>query len=293
MKKAIFLILLSFLIGCAKEKGDVLVRFDNGKIMVDEFNKEIGKVPDFAKSIFEGPEGKRKYLDDLINRELIYIDAKKKKIDKDKEYIDLVEKFKKDALLEILLKREVEDKAKVEDSELKTYYDSHQEEFRQNEEVRASHILVKTEAEAKDVLKKLKGGADFSKLAAELSLDPGSAKNGGDIGYFGRGKMIPEFEGAAFKLKQGELSEPVRTQFGYHIIKITGRKHGQLVEYDKVKEIIHQRMVREKQKKVFEEWVAGLRKGANIKVNEDVFKSMTEGKKEAPKPAEVPKPKEK
>ena len=291
MKKAIFLILLALLIGCAKEKGEVLVKFNNGKITVDEFNKEMSKVPDFAKSIFEGPEGKRKYLDDLINRELIYIDAKKKGIDKGKEYIELVEKFKKDALLEVLLKKEVEEKAKVDDSELEAYYHSHPEEFRLNEEVRASHILVKTEAEAKEVLKKLKGGSDFTRLAMELSMDPGSAKNGGDLGYFGRGKMIPEFEGAAFKLKQGELSEPVRTQFGYHIIKITGRKPGQLVDYSKVVDVIRQRLVREKQKKVFEEWVAGLRKNADIKVNEAVFKSITEANKEAPKPAEVPKPK--
>jgi peptidyl-prolyl cis-trans isomerase C len=288
MKKTVLLIVLFLLIGCAKEKGEVLVRFDNGRITVDEFNKELNKVPEFAKGIFEGPEGKRKFLDDLISRELIYLDAKRKKIDKDKEYLDMIERFKRDALLEILLKREVEDKAKVEEAELRAYYDSNPEEFRLNEEVRASHILVKTEAEAKDVQKRLKGGADFGKLATEVSQDPGSAKRGGDLGYFGRGTMIPEFEKAAFRLKQGELSELVKTNFGYHIIKLTGRKPGQIVEYAKVSEILRQRLTREKQKKVFEEWVAGLRKDAKININEEAFKSLTEGKKteekkEAPK----------
>lgn len=283
MKKAIFFIILSLLLGCAKERGEVLVNLNGGKITVDEFNKELNKIPEFAKSIFEGPEGKRKFLDDLINRELIYLDAKKKNIDKDKEYLDMVERFKKDALLEVLLKREVEDKAKVEDSELKAYYDSNPEEFRLNEEVKASHILVKTEAEAGDVIKKLKGGADFAKLAMEVSQDPGSAKRGGDLGFFGRGKMIPEIENAAFKLKEGELSEPVKTQFGYHIIKLTGRKPGQLVEFSKVSEILRQRLIREKQKKVFEEWVSGLRKKAKIQINEEAFKSLIEGKKESQK----------
>lgn len=280
MKKAVFLFVIALLLGCAKEKGDVLVNFDGGKITVEEFKNEINKVPEFAKGIFEGPEGKRKFLDDLISRELIYLDAKKKKIDKDKEYLDMIERFKKDAMLEILLKREIEDKAKVDESELKAYYDANPQEFRLNEEIRASHILVKTEEEAKDVLKKLKEGADFKKLAMELSQDPGTSKKGGDLGYFGKGKMNPEFERAAIKLKEGDLSEPVRTNFGYHIIKLTGRKQGQLVEYTKVTEILRQRLTREKQKKVFEEWVAGLKKDAKININEQALKSMSETKKE-------------
>ncbi|MEK6693070.1 MAG: peptidylprolyl isomerase [Nitrospirota bacterium] len=280
MKKAVFLFVIALLLGCAKEKGDVLVNFDGGKITVEEFKNEINKVPEFAKGIFEGLEGKRKFLDDLISRELIYLDAKKKKIDKDKEYLDMIERFKKDAMLEILLKREIEDKAKVDESELKAYYDANPQEFRLNEEIRASHILVKTEEEAKDVLKKLKEGADFKKLAIELSQDPGTSKKGGDLGYFGKGKMNPEFERAAIKLKEGELSEPVRTNFGYHIIKLTGRKQGQLVEYTKVTEILRQRLTREKQKKVFEEWVAGLKKDAKININEQALKSLSETKKE-------------
>lgn len=280
MKKAVFLFVIALLLGCAKEKGDVLVNFDGGKITVEEFKNEINKVPEFAKGIFEGPEGKRKFLDDLISRELIYLDAKKKKIDKDKEYLDMIERFKKDAMLEILLKREIEDKAKVDESELKAYYDANPQEFRLNEEIRASHILVKTEEEARDVLKKLKEGADFKKLAMELSQDPGTSKKGGDLGYFGKGKMNPEFERAAIKLKEGELSEPVRTNFGYHIIKLTGRKQGQLVEYTKVTEILRQRLTREKQKKVFEEWVAGLKKDAKININEQALKSLSETKKE-------------
>jgi len=133
------------------------------------------------------------------------------------------------------------------------------------------------------VIKRLKGGADFARLAMEVSQDPGSAKKGGDLGYFGRGKMIPEFDRAVFKLKEGELSEPVKTEFGYHIIKLTGRRPGQLVEYSKISEILRQRLTREKQKKVFEEWVSGLKKDAKIEIKEDVFKSLIEGEREPQK----------
>lgn len=90
-------------------------------------------------------------------------------------------------------------------------------------QVKASHILVKTESEARKILEDLKKGADFAKLAKEKSQCP-SKKRGGNLGWFGRGKMVPEFEKAAFSLKKGELSDIVKTQFGYHIIKVTNTK---------------------------------------------------------------------
>lgn len=89
--------------------------------------------------------------------------------------------------------------------------------------VRASHMLVKTMEEAKEILEELKNGASFSKLANERSLCP-SKKRGGDLGFFTRGKMVREFEKAAFALKKGEISDAVKTKFGYHIIKVTDRK---------------------------------------------------------------------
>lgn len=281
MKNLLLIIsILALLLGCEK-KGGVLVSFKGGEITVEEFNKEIENVPEFARGIFEGPEGKRRFLDDLINRELVYIEAKRRNIERDKEYIKRVEKFKKEALLEMVLKREIEDKARVEDPELKAYYDSHPEEFRLNEELRVSHILVKTEAESRGVMKKLEEGADFEELARKLSQDPGSAKRGGDLGYFGRGKMIPEFEKTAFGLKKGELGGPVKTEFGYHIIKLTGRRSGQMVEFAKISDVLRQRLIREKQKEVFERWLEGIRKGADIKINEEILKSL---EKESPRP---------
>lgn len=91
------------------------------------------------------------------------------------------------------------------------------------EQVRASHILVKTEAEAKAILEELKKGASFANLAGERSLCP-SKRRGGDLGFFGRGKMVREFELAAFSMKKGEISPVVKTQFGYHVIRVTDTK---------------------------------------------------------------------
>ncbi len=90
-------------------------------------------------------------------------------------------------------------------------------------EVRASHILVKTEKEANDILEQLKGGKDFGEMAKKFSQCP-SGKKGGDLGFFGKGRMVREFEDAAFMLQKGEISKPVKTKFGYHLIKVTDSK---------------------------------------------------------------------
>lgn len=106
----------------------------------------------------------------------------------------------------------------LSNEKLKEYYDEHYEEYKNNL-AKASHILVKTEEEANDILNKIKSGENFEELAKEYSEDPGTAANGGNLGPFSKGMMVPEFEEAAFDLKPGEISEPVKTQYGYHIIK--------------------------------------------------------------------------
>lgn len=121
----------------------------------------------------------------------------------------------------------------VDDEQIKDYYEANMEKFKQPEQVKASHILLKVEdpkkeeevkKKAHDIYKKLKEGKDFSKLASQYSQDPGSKDKGGDLGYFERGKMVKEFEEVAFTLNPGEISEPVKTQFGYHIIKVEDKK---------------------------------------------------------------------
>ncbi len=122
-----------------------------------------------------------------------------------------------------------------DENDAKIYYDGHQDEF-EIDEVTANHILVEEESLAKDILKKLKDGDDFEALAKEHSID-GSAEDGGSLGSFGRGAMVKEFEDAAFALKPGEISDLVKTQYGYHIIKVTEKNQGQ-EEFEDVKDYI-------------------------------------------------------
>ena len=223
-------ILLSFtaalFTGCLEsDKSDspALATVNKEAITQEDFLKEVGRVPEWARAQFEGQEGKDKFLDEIIKRELIYQNALKMKLDNDEEYIAKVEEFEKMTLIALVLQKEVEEKAEISEEEIKAFFDNNEEKFRIGTEIKASHILVETENEANDILDKINKGDDFATLAKAHSKDKGSAEKGGDLGYFGRGKMVPEFERAVMSLKVGELSVPVKTRFGFHVIKLNDK----------------------------------------------------------------------
>ena len=140
------------------------------------------------------------------------------------------------------------------EDELKKYYDDHKDEFKTAE---ASHILVKTKEEAEAIKKKLDGGADFAKLAKEKSMDTGSAENGGSLGQFTPGQMVKEFDEKVFSMKPGEISDPVKTQFGFHIIKLEKISD----DYNSAKDAVKEAVIREK----FKEYNDKLEKSAKVK----------------------------
>lgn len=145
------------------------------------------------------------------------------------------------------------------------------------EEVKARHILIRVEkpeqdaaakAKAEDAVKKLRAGADFAKLAKELSDDPGSKDKGGDVGFFKRGQMVAEFEKAAFSLGKGEISDPVKTTYGYHVIQVLDQKEAKGAEFDKAKDSLRKQLVEQAGQKAFNDWFSALRKKANIEIKD-------------------------
>lgn len=279
MKKILSLILAGFFVfGCAQQKssstGSVIAKVNNTSITKEDFLKESHLVPEWARQNFSTKDGKERFLDELIKKELIYQDAKNKGLDKDKEILAQVEEFKKMTLLSLVLKKEIEEKVQVADEEAKEFYDKNQDKFKRGEEVSASHILVGTEKEANDVLARLKKGEGFAKLATALSKDTHSAAKGGDLGFFGRGRMVPEFEEAAFSLKPGEIGAPLKTQFGYHIIKVTERKEGAIVPFEEAKETVERQLLSEKQKSTFDAYVEGLKKKSKITTEDKALEAI-------------------
>lgn len=163
---------------------------------------------------------------------------------------------------------------KITDKEIKEAYDA------KKPEIKASHILVKTEDEAKDIKKQLDKGADFAKLAEKYSTDTGSAAKGGDLGYFGVGMMVEPFETAAYKLKLNEISDPVQSEHGYHIIKLTGKKEKE--SFDKLKDSIKEELIEEKLTANFiSEAVTKILDKADIKVKDKDLKNTFTNAKEA------------
>jgi peptidyl-prolyl cis-trans isomerase C len=149
-------------------------------------------------------------------------------------------------------------------------------------EIRASHILVDTEEKAREIIAKLEAGSDFAELAKENSSD-GSAAGGGDLGYFGPGRMVPEFEQAAMALEVGQHSkEPVKSQFGFHVIKVTDKRPQQPPAFEQVQSQIRSLMLREK----YFEQAAALRGAAQVDINDPTLKAAVEA---IDKPAEQPK----
>lgn len=151
---------------------------------------------------------------------------------------------------------------KTDDAELKKFYDENQAQF-DKRQLKARHILVNTEDEAKAIKAQLDAGADFAALAKEKSIEPGAKESGGDLGTFGRGRMVAEFESAAFALKKDEISAPVQSQFGWHVIQVLDIQ-GEAPDFEKLKGEVKEKLVDQKVQGQFAEWLANLKDKANI-----------------------------
>ena len=145
---------------------------------------------------------------------------------------------------------ETQIRTQITDAQARSYYDAQIKDYKSAEEVRASHILVKSEDQAKAIFEQIAHDGDFAELAAKHSADPGSSGNGGDLGYFGRGRMVPEFEKTAFATPVGEVALPIKSQFGWHIIKVTDKRNRKPPEFETLKERIITRLVRDKAKEL-------------------------------------------
>ena len=245
----------------------VLATVNGVNITSDDFDREVKALPEYIRAMADTPQGKKEMLDTLVMRELILQQAAKDGVDKSKDVEEKMAELKKRIIVDTYLKKKVETNAKISDEELKSFYEKNLDKFKADEQVRASHILVKTEQEAKDILAQLKGGAKFEELARAKSVDS-SASKGGDLGWFGKGNMVPVFEKTAFGLKEGETSGIVKSEFGYHIIKLTGKRSAGTRPLEEVKEQIRAALAPQKQQQAFMQLKEELRKGAKIELKD-------------------------
>jgi peptidyl-prolyl cis-trans isomerase C len=259
--------------GQGKSEGTTVADVNGTAITTQDFKDEVDRLPPYLKPMVQSPEGKKELLDSMVVREIILEQAKKDGVDKSKEVADRLEDLRKRLIVETYLKKKVEQEAQISDAELQKFYDENKDKFKTGEQVKASHILVKTEKEAQDILAQLKSGENFENLAKKYSTDSTAAK-GGDLGWFSKGAMVPEFDKVVFGLKEGGLSGIVKTQFGFHIIKVTGVRPAGIRAFDEVKEQIKSTLLPAKQQEIFQKMKEDLKKNAKVTINEDVLKSL-------------------
>jgi len=199
-------------------------------------------------------------IERMIDAKLIFEAGRKEKLDADDEVKRRVRQFEERVVQEIYLNRLI-DKQVTEDT-IRKRYDAFVKANPAKEEISARHILVQTEAQAKEVIAELGKGADFSELAKARSIDPAGKQQGGDLGFFSKDEMVPEFSEAAFKMKDGETSKaPVKTQFGFHVIRVEARRTAA-----QPLEEVREKLVSDMSQEIMNGVVGGLRKDAKIEV---------------------------
>jgi len=226
---------------------------------------------EIGEQIASVPEAQRNssLLMYIIENQLLADASAAEKLNEGPDVEKLLKYYRRRALHDLYYQRRIRDA--IDDSAAKKLYDKEVAKLKPQTEVKARHILVKTEADARDIIERLGRGADFGKLAQEKSTGP-SGSQGGDLGYFSKGQMVPKFDEAVFKLKKGETSEPVQTRFGWHVIKVEDRRQSKAPDFAEVKDNLRTGLVRQKAVEVID----ALRKSAKIDILDADMKKAIE-----------------
>ncbi len=215
---------------------------------VDEFLAGLGP----RGQAYNNPEGRGIILEQLIGNKLLLLDAKRNLIEAEPAFKEQLARLK-DNLLASYAAEKVISTVSVSDKEARDYYEENKERFNQGETVNASHILVDTEEKALELLAKIKSGeVSFETCAKENSSCP-SGQQGGSLGDFGKGQMVPEFDTAVFSMEEGEITEtPVKTQFGYHLIKLNAKNPATTPAFEEIASELKQGLLGEKRQRAYE-----------------------------------------
>lgn len=250
---AFILVLALSAMACAAESEKVLARVGSSDITESEVLEFIKPFGQQAAMLYGTEQGRKMILDDVISMRLYALDAEAQNLDKSPEFIAQVEAARRAMLAQASMRKAIEG-ITISDDEVQKFYADNKQLFNQPERVHARHILVSDDAVLAKVQEALKAGTSFDAVAKQYSIDPGSAQNGGDLGEFPRGVMVPEFEKAAFELKNpGDVSEPVKTQFGWHIIKLEERIPESPAPFEQVKQRIMQELRDQKTQEILQE----------------------------------------
>jgi peptidyl-prolyl cis-trans isomerase C len=227
--------------------GDVLAKVGNHQITREMLDNIIATIPEENRVPFLTPDGRKKILDEVVSSMLFAEAAKAEGIDKEPAIKTRLAYAQTEYLGGEYFRRQLAKSPVLSEKELQAYYEEHKSEFTPPEEIKARHILVKTEAQANKVLEELKAGKDFAELAKKYSIDPAAAM-GGNLGlpdgrdWLPRGAFENSFEQALFKIPKGQVGGPIKTQFGWHILKVEDRRKPETPSFVQVRSMIYRRL---------------------------------------------------
>jgi parvulin-like peptidyl-prolyl isomerase len=256
---------------CLQEQdnsGEPLVTINGEIITLEKFEQFWNMIPDNYKVELN----KEDILDQLITQTLLIQKADELNLREDPEIAFQVKNTVDQILIQALLEREIIEETNLSDEEIELYYEENKENYWQEEEIHALDILVETEEEAENILKKLEEGEDFSKLAEDASI-ASSASEGGDIGFISKGTLRSEIEDQLFILNPGEISEIIPVENGFHIFKVLEKKPSGYIELEEVKEEIEYQLLPVKQQENFDKYLKEIEDNAIIEKNIELLKN--------------------
>lgn len=236
----------------------VLATVAGREITSNYISEIIARYPQQQQAMLNNEQGRKNVLEQAIGFELMYEFGKENGLDKSDEYITQLNKIAKELLSQIVMNK-ILSEVTVTDDEALAYYNDHKDMFKEPENVTAKHILVDSEDKCKEVKEEISSGkTTFEEAASSYSSCP-SKEQGGNLGAFSKGMMVPEFEKVAFDLPIGEISEPVKTQFGYHIIKVEEKTEEKFKSFEEVKQVVINQLLQERQQSKYLDFIKQLR----------------------------------
>ena len=227
-------------------------------ITMTDFDAYAENLPQEQRAYLENPQAKQHFIDQMITMRLFEQLGKEEKLNEGEEYKRIMAEAEREILAQIAVRETVKD-ITVTEEEAKTYYEEHHDQFTKGETAHAKHILVDSEEQCQSIKEEIENGTkSFEDAAKEYSTCPSNAK-GGDLGEFGKGQMVKEFEDAAFEAEIGSVAGPVKTQFGYHLVKVESRTDAAVAAFEEVKEQIENQLVQQKRNECYQNKIAELK----------------------------------
>ncbi len=221
---------------------------------VDEVILSMGQ----RAKTYDNPKGREAILEQLINKKLLLLDAQRNLFERESAFKEQLAKLKEELMSNYCIEK-IMSSVRVTDSDAKAFFEEHRSDLVADESIEASHILVESEEECEKILNDINSGnISFEDAAKKYSTCP-SKEAGGNLGEFTKGQMVPEFENAAFEMAVGEIRGPVKTQFGYHIIKLSAKHESAEMKFEDIEGQIKEQLLREKQQKAYQSKIAQLK----------------------------------